>query len=477
MNYKKIILAFSFLSLQILLKAQVFYIAERMPFNTSANSDMAPVIFKNGLIFSSDRKNDIIIVTVDQTGSYLYNLYYSEKKGNRSWTKPDLFLKSLSTRYNQSSTSISTDGKTIYYTGTINATGKIGDQYTSDTLKNGIFIATWESDDWVSKEEFPYNNIGYDLGYPCISSDGNRLFFAARDPKGYGEFDLYYSDKTNSKWTQPVNLGPIINTSESEVFPFIFNNNRLYFASRGHGGIGGLDIFYSDYINGQWKQPVNLPKPFNSSSDDFAFVSNAELDTGYFTSNRSGSDDIFRFVSTFPTFTECFVQVEEDYCYQFYEAGKMNLDTTTLKYEWDLGDSTKIRNNTAEHCFAGPGYYLVKLNVIDTLTGEIYFNEATYDLMIEKAIQPYILAKDTVYIDDEVLFDASESNIKDFQIKNYYWDFGDGSLGTEIKSTHSYSTAGNFIIRLGVTGNSGNEGKNLDKACVYKQITIIEKNK
>jgi hypothetical protein len=84
MKYRSTILFF-LLSLSALLSAQVFYKVERMPFNTS-NSEMAPVIYKNGLIFSSNRKNDVVIVVVDQSGSFLYNLYFTEKTGQNNWT-------------------------------------------------------------------------------------------------------------------------------------------------------------------------------------------------------------------------------------------------------------------------------------------------------------------------------------------------------------------------------------------------------
>jgi hypothetical protein len=271
-------------------------------------------------------------------------------------------------------------------------------------------------------------------------------------------------------------MGPKINTAGSEVYPFLFKDTRLYFASNGHGGEGGLDIFYSDYINGEWQQPVSLAQPFNSKFDDFAFVVNAEFDTGYFSSNRNGSDDIFRFVSAFPTFSECPAQLEEKYCYEFYEAGTMNLDTTSLKYEWDFGDGNKIQEEKAEHCYAGSGYYLIRLNVIDTLTGEVAYNQAAYDLNVEKAEQPYIIASDTGYINSELIFDASKSNILKFKIQDYYWDFGDGNVGSDVKLSHSYLKSGTYSVRLGLTGKAPDKKNSTLKACVNKRIVIIDRN-
>lgn len=456
--------------LQNLLTAQTYYEVERLPVNTSFN-EMAPFIYKNGIIFSSDRKNDIVLVTVDLQGNYLYNLYFTEKKSNRNWTRANILSKELINRYNQSSASITADGSTLYYTATTSATEKIGDRL-KDTLTNGIFIASLNAGEWGSVTEFPYNNPAYDVGTPCITPDGKRLYFASRNPSGFGGYDIYFSDKNSNNWSFPVNLGPNINTSENEVYPFIFDNNRLYFSSRGHKGKGGMDILFSDYVGDEWTRAIVMPEPFNSEFDDFTFVANASMDTGYFTSNRTGSDDIFRFVSTIPSFTDCKPQVIEEFCYYFEETGTINLDTTTLEYEWDLGDGTKIKATTTEHCYKEPGFYLIQLNVIDTLTGTVTRNETSYDLQIDRMEQTFILSADTAVINEPIEFNASMTNIKKFDVLNYYWDFGDGSFGTGIQNLHKYSKPGKYTVKLGVTGDVTNTDQ---KACVTKLIVIQKK--
>ncbi|MBN1597918.1 MAG: PKD domain-containing protein [Bacteroidales bacterium] len=466
---KIILFLFSFISAE----AQVFYRADRIDINTSTSSEMAPTIYNDGIIFSSNRKNDIIMVTVDQSGNYMYNLYYSKQKSPKNWSAPVLLSKLVVSRFNESSASVSADKSTLYYTATLNSNSKIGDQISGDTVKNGIFIARWDGFKWNPDREFPYNSNNYDVAYPCINEDGTRLYFASRNPEGFGGFDLYYADMDRNRWQEPVNLGPEINTPENEVFPFVHGSSRLYFASRGHEGQGGLDIFYTDYINGKWTKPVNMPRPFNSRSDDFAFVSNAAIDTGYFTSNRRGSDDIFKFTSSIPIFTDCPMQVEETFCYEFYESGSMKLDTTTLRYEWDMGDGTKIRETRVLYCYEKPGYYLVQLNVIDTLTGEVYYSEASYDLLVEKIEQPYIISPDTFLVSEPVLFNGKDSHIKEFTIQDYYWDFGDGTVAIEEETRHTYNTAGNYMVRLGVTGPLKNNPDNQSKACVVKQIIIL----
>ena len=240
-----------------MLFAQVYFRTERLPFNSAVASEMAPVIYKDGIVYCSNRKDDIVLVTVDQDGGYLYNLYYVENKGGKSWGMSQPFAEELEDRFNQSSTCFSADWNTMYYTATRGGSGRAGDLDQGDTLTNGIFITTQSNGKWSVPEEFPYNSDVYDVGYPSVASDGTRMYFASNMPGGFGKFDIYCSDRKNGRWTQPVNLGPTINTAESDVFPFIYKGTRLYFSSAGHSGQGGLDIFYSDSTD-HWQQPENF---------------------------------------------------------------------------------------------------------------------------------------------------------------------------------------------------------------------------
>jgi hypothetical protein len=220
---------------------------------------------------------------------------------------------------------------------------------------------------------------------------------------------------------------------------------------------------------------VRLPNnPFNSRGDDFSIIFNTTYDTGYFASNRRQSDDIFRFYSTLPTFSNCEPQIIDKYCYEFFEQGSIDLDTTTLRYEWDLGDGTKVRALTANHCYAEPGDYTIQLNVIDTLTGEVYFNEATYFLPVEKTQQPFISCEDTVSVYSQFYLDGRETFIKDFTIDEYYWDLGDGRLDAGEEISHNYRRSGEYTIRLGVAGYAPDNKKDLMKRCVIKSVIVLE---
>jgi outer membrane protein OmpA-like peptidoglycan-associated protein len=153
-----------------------------------------------------------------------------------------------------------------------------------------------ENGQWKLKGDFRWNNNEYSVGHPSVSKDGNVIYFASDMPGGYGKSDLYFSVFSNGNWSKPVNLGPKINTEGNEFFPFISPDGVLYFASDGHGGLGGLDIFLSVPEHGVFNTIENLGYPVNSPRDDFGLALDSTGVQGYFTSNREGgkgNDDLY----------------------------------------------------------------------------------------------------------------------------------------------------------------------------------------
>jgi peptidoglycan-associated lipoprotein len=143
-------------------------------------------------------------------------------------------------------------------------------------------------------EKLPFNNIDFSCTHPCLSNDGNTMYFSSNMLGGYGEFDIYVSKKTNKGWGSPQNMGTKINSFLNEGYPYV-NGNYLYFSSDGHPGYGGLDIYR---YNLETKEVENLGLPINSSYDDFYFIQN-NLNEGFFVSNRlvdEASDIIFKFI-------------------------------------------------------------------------------------------------------------------------------------------------------------------------------------
>ena len=453
--------------------AQKIFLASRLSFNSPLDNEFGPVMYKNNLVFISNRKNDWLKTTTDMNGKSLTDIYIAHLRKPGKFTNPQDFSHDINTRYYEGAVTFSKDGKKMYFTRTIDVSKKFNDMGGDSTF--GLFSADLSNDgNWVNITPFPYNSSDYNIGFPFLTDDGRQLFFCSQDPRGEGGFDIWVSVNNNGQWETPENLGKKINTPENEVFPFLHTSGRLYFASRGHNGMGGLDIFYSESVKGQWQEPVALPSPFNSRYDDFGLIFNTELDTAFISSTRSGSMDIFILYSTLPVFTGCPAQEKNDYCFVFYDEGVANLDTTSFRYEWDMGDGIKIRAKEAEHCFTGPGNYTISLNVIDTLTGEINYNEASYDFTVEKIVQPYINAPDTAFVGVPVKFNGQETYLPQFKIDNYYWDFGDGSRAERPETSHVYNKPGTYKVQLGVTSKTTDEMLP-EKKCIERPIIVIKR--
>lgn len=152
---------------------------------------------------------------------------------------------------------------------------------------------------WSLPSELPFNMDGYETAHPAISADGHTMIFASDRPGGLGGMDLWEVHFKDGQWTEPVNLGPSVNTGKNELFPFLHADGSLFFSSQGHEGLGGLDIFYTlRDSSGRYVKPVNLGAPFNSDKDDLGLIVDRDKKSGYFSSDRdggAGEDDIYAF--------------------------------------------------------------------------------------------------------------------------------------------------------------------------------------
>lgn len=152
--------------------------------------------------------------------------------------------------------------------------------------------------EWSVPARLPFNDYNYSYGHPCFSPDGKTLYFSSDMRGSAGGKDIFSVSYADGKWGTPVNLGKVVNTSGDEVFPY-FINDKLYFSSGGHGGLGGLDLFMSHVKAGVFEKPENLGDKVNSPSDDFAMTFSPSGKNGFFSSNRPGglgADDIYFFV-------------------------------------------------------------------------------------------------------------------------------------------------------------------------------------
>lgn len=200
----------------------------------------------------------------------------------------------LNTRWHDGPASITNDGNTMYY-GSESFNEK---EFTKDKAKNSkfgkiyLYKATKEGDKWANSKPLPFNNKEYDVRNPSISKDGKTLYFSSNMPGGFGGEDIWKVSVNGDEYGTPENLGAKVNTEANESFPFITDDNILFFSSNGKTGFGGLDVFKMDLNKGS--EAMNVGEPVNTSKDDFAFTYNATKKVGFFSSNRDGVDNIYK---------------------------------------------------------------------------------------------------------------------------------------------------------------------------------------
>jgi outer membrane protein OmpA-like peptidoglycan-associated protein/tetratricopeptide (TPR) repeat protein len=265
---------------------------------SSPFSDFGPAFFGNSLVFSSNKERLSFFRKVDKwTNNNFNSLYVAKLDSSKHMplNEGQKIKMSSSIKFHTSSAVFTKDGKTMYFTG--NASKSKGDSKKESFLLK-IYKAELIENKWSNIQELSINGNEYNTAHPALSQDEKVLFFVSDRKGGVGDSDIY---KVNISETgdfgQPENLGSLINTEGTETFPFISGSNELYFASDGHPGLGGLDIFACPYEDNKYSTVYNVGEPINSCFDDFSFIIN-ENDFGFFSSNRTegrGYDDIYAF--------------------------------------------------------------------------------------------------------------------------------------------------------------------------------------
>lgn len=200
------------------------------------------------------------------------------------------FSEEINTKTHESNATFSSDGKTMYFSRTNIKRVKIEDKKVA-TVK--IFKAQYIDSIWTNVEEVPFSSDLYSTQHPVLNKENTRLYFASDMPGSVGSFDIYYVDILEEGYGEPVNLGSVVNTKHREQFPFIAPDSTLYFASDGHQGFGGLDVFMTRSTEGVYIAPLNLGGTLNSSKDDFGYILKEEDQKGYVSSNREGLDNLY----------------------------------------------------------------------------------------------------------------------------------------------------------------------------------------
>jgi outer membrane protein OmpA-like peptidoglycan-associated protein len=256
--------------------------------------------FDNGLIYAHAKDTNYNEFTT------LFNLGFVTRVDSVTFTKGDDVLSDINFPFNEGSPFLAPDGETLYFTatGAKIKEGEIRKSGIKETSTDGVsnlrlYGSKLANGKFTGVFELPFNDKNFNYIHPTVSADGNTLYFASDMPGGYGGLDIYkVTRNTDGTWTTPINLGEKVNTTEQEGFPFLVND-KLYFASKGHVGFGGYDIFVTTIGNNfTLSNPQNMGKPFNTSKDDMAFVLDKDGTTGYLSSNRdseNGMDKVYYF--------------------------------------------------------------------------------------------------------------------------------------------------------------------------------------
>ncbi len=262
-------------------------------YNTE-NSDFGAVDYDGGIVFASSRAYAEFEQRKYNWKNQPFLDLYSVKEGFGTLMLRQ-FSENINSRFHEGPVCFSEDENEIFFTRNSEKFTK-GSSEVEKVSYLQIFSAEKNGDDWNNITLLPFNSEEFSCGHPSITPDGKRLYFVSNRPGGFGGTDIYYSDRTETGWAEPVNLGEKINTPDDEMFPFYDKYDRLFFSSRGHIGIGGLDIFCAlPYKNGYGKI-INMGVPINSERDDFSFFLKDDALSGYMASNRiggAGDDDVY----------------------------------------------------------------------------------------------------------------------------------------------------------------------------------------
>ena len=266
-------------------------------------ADFGPAYRGKEIIFASAGKGGGSVKRVHTWNGEPFLNLYSGELNNGEISKVKTFRKKINTKYHEGPACFSTDGNTMYFTRNNYFDKKFGkDKKGVNNLK--LFKSIYKDEEWQAEEMLPFNSDEYSVGHPSLSADGKTLYFVSDMPGSIGGTDIWkVSVNTDGSFGSPENLGNTINTEGNEMFPFIHSDGTLFFASNGHLGFGGLDIFMSRSAGNGFGAPSNLGAPLNSSADDFAFIIDANQQNGFVSSNRSdsqGSDDIYSVKITSP---------------------------------------------------------------------------------------------------------------------------------------------------------------------------------
>lgn len=365
---------------------------------------------------------------------------------------------------NQATCFFDSETSRLYYSGNLPTQNKLKE------YKIAIFSSELKNNEFLQPRIELALPDTFSAAHPMINN--GKLYFSANLLGGKGKTDIYFVTKKDNQWTDIQNC-EFINSPDNEFFPFVINENEIYFSSNRKGGYGNLDIY--KYIGTDSIKTIqNIGAPINSRFDDFGvYIDNAQ-EGGYFSSNRKNNqDDIYFFLQTWQAFNNCKEPIVEDYCYNLTE--ESTLESDSLKgyyYMWSFGDGTKEKGLSVRHCFPRPGKYSINLNIIDSVTKAVFMSQASFELKVDSIIQLKINCLDTVLQNKKYTINTDGTYLPDNKIKDYYFEIDNRKLKGKSQS-HTFAEKGKHKILLGVKTYNFKKQKN-ELLCTTKEVVCVD---
>lgn len=403
-------------------------------------SDFSPMQYGNkGIIFTSDRG---VQAGKDKTAVYgwtgrpFLQLFTAEQDVQGKWGNPTALEDVINAEYHNATAAAAEDGKTLYFTRTHIVTRKtnVNTDPTSWVKAPGpadkehlnrleIFTAEKKDGTWGNIKPFEYNKVEeYSVGHPALTPDEKIMYFTSDMPGGAGETDIYYTvRRADGSWGEPVNAGLTINTPGRESFPYVDASGKLYFASDGHIGMGGLDIFSAEGAQGKWRAVRNLGFPVNSPKNDYGIMFTEPGEQGLLSSNRdaeNGTDDIYSFTILQKPVVLAITTLERKQNAQKRTVQEALPETRVVVAQEEIADSTIVTTNLSGKYFMdgrkGSNYNF-------TGAKEGYLN-------VQAVAQVPVDAPDTVEV--ALLFDRNVLE-KAIVLENIYYDLDKWDIRTD----------------------------------------------
>jgi outer membrane protein OmpA-like peptidoglycan-associated protein len=393
-------------------------------------------------------------------------------------------VKGIKSKYDIGNACIDSKSSIIYFASSNLNRSNLKDM--KDIVRTRLYKAKWTGKRVKDITELPFNLLGSSCSHPCLSDDGNTLYFASDRPGGFGGSDIYkVSLKDENSLNKVVNLGKDVNTPGDEYFPFIHPTDKLfYFSSNGHVGFGGLDCYVARIDNkDQVRFVENLGSSLNSSSDDFALVVNEDQQGGYVSSNKvsgKGNDDLYLFSQ------------QKKYKPIQYISGTVSNELNNNGLKGVLVALKDANGTTLDSTLTDEnGNYTFSIANNDDLNEVFYslqnYKQKTSEINPTKFVDNSLdlnvnLKPDNGYFFVGKIQDMStKTNLKNVRIEvidkknkitHYYLNNADGTFATDTLEKHVYGDKANVMLRFTKDGYVSNVYSFTDMLDGKKDISI-----